>query len=85
MIDKISLINFINLSRFSFRKLIVATGIATPNIPGNVVGMEHVIGYEDVSIDADDFEGQSVLILGMYCAEWQSTCSLFLLGSMNYH
>ena len=47
----------------------MATGIATPNIPGNVVGMEHVIGYEDVSIDADDFEGQSVLILGMYCAE----------------
>lgn len=42
----------------------VATGIATPNVPQNVDGMEHVIGYEDVSINPEDFEGQSVLILG---------------------
>lgn len=51
-------------SLFSSRKLVVATGIATPNVPQNVDGMEHVIGYEDVSINPEDFEGQSVLILG---------------------
>ena len=52
--------------RVGFRKLIVATGIALPNVPDNVPGIEHTVGYEDVSIDPDDFEGQSVLVLGMY-------------------
>ena len=36
-----------------------------PNIP-DFDGAEYVDGYEDVSIDPEDFEGQSVLILGEY-------------------
>jgi hypothetical protein len=62
---KYLLFDFIILLFFFPRKLIIATGIATPNIPENVSGMEYVVGYEDVSINPDDFEGQSVLILGM--------------------
>ncbi|KAL4240447.1 FAD-dependent oxidoreductase domain-containing protein 2 [Mactra antiquata] len=44
-------------------RLIVATGIAKPNIP-NLEGMEYVDGYETMSMDPDDYEGQTVLILG---------------------
>ncbi len=47
----------------SFRYLIVCTGIATPNL-ANLLGAEHIDGYEDMSLDTDDYEGQSVLILG---------------------
>ena len=45
------------------RYLIVSTGIAKPNVP-NIVGIEHTETYEDISLDQDDFEAQSVLILG---------------------
>lgn len=33
----------------------------TPNFEGH----EHTESYEDISTNPDDFEGQSVLILGM--------------------
>ena len=45
------------------RKLIIATGVATPVIP-TIGGMEYTDGYEDMSLDREDFEGQTVLILG---------------------
>lgn len=38
-------------------------GISKPYAP-EFEGSEYVEGYEDVPIDADNFEGQSVLILG---------------------
>jgi hypothetical protein len=46
---------------FFFRILIVATGMWTPNSPENLKLAE---GYEDVSVDPNDYEGKSVLILG---------------------
>ena len=49
-----------------FRRLIVATGISTPVIP-DVKGIEYADGYETMSLDTDDYEGQSVLILGKLC------------------
>ena len=49
---------------FCFRKLIVSTGVGTPNIPEGVPGIEFADGYEDISTNPDDFEGQAVLILG---------------------
>lgn len=51
---------------FSFlldRTLIIGTGMWQPNIP-KVKGIEYADGYETVSTDASNFEGQSVLILG---------------------
>ena len=48
---------------FNFRKLIVATGVSQPVIP-TIVGSEYMDGYEDMSLDRDDYEGQTVLILG---------------------
>ncbi|XP_070580581.1 FAD-dependent oxidoreductase domain-containing protein 2-like [Ptychodera flava] len=43
--------------------LIVSTGIASPNKP-TFRGMDHVVGYEDMSLDPEDYEGKTVLILG---------------------
>ena len=41
----------------------MCTGIATPNIPP-FVGVEHVEGYEDMSLDPDEYEGKNVMIMG---------------------
>ncbi|NXJ88056.1 FXRD2 protein, partial [Corythaixoides concolor] len=43
--------------------LLVATGTWVPNVV-NFPGSEHVEGYETVSINPEDFAGQTVLILG---------------------
>lgn len=43
--------------------VVVATGWGRPNVP-DVRGIEHAVGYEDMSTDPDDYAGQRVLILG---------------------
>uniref|UniRef100_A0A8C5K4C6 FAD-dependent oxidoreductase domain-containing protein 2 n=1 Tax=Jaculus jaculus TaxID=51337 RepID=A0A8C5K4C6_JACJA len=43
--------------------LLVATGLSVPTLI-DFPGSEHVEGYESVSVDPEDFVGQSVLILG---------------------
>ncbi|ESO89058.1 hypothetical protein LOTGIDRAFT_228992 [Lottia gigantea] len=45
------------------RTLITATGMWVPNIP-DVDGIEHTDGYENMSLNTDDYEGKTVLILG---------------------
>ncbi|XP_076458503.1 FAD-dependent oxidoreductase domain-containing protein 2-like [Babylonia areolata] len=46
------------------RALVLATGRWKPNIPDNIDGIEHAVGYENMSVDPSDYEGKSVLILG---------------------
>ena len=41
--------------------MIVATGLSLPNIPP-IVGIEFAKGYENVSLNVDEFENQTVLI-----------------------
>ncbi|XP_072035776.1 FAD-dependent oxidoreductase domain-containing protein 2-like [Amphiura filiformis] len=48
---------------YTCRYLIICTGISTPNDP-DFLGSEHTDSYDDMSLDTDDYEGQSVLILG---------------------
>jgi thioredoxin reductase len=50
--------------RLECRRLIIATGVARPFIPDDVPGIDLAEGYEDVSVDPQDFVNQSVLILG---------------------
>ncbi|KAI8734901.1 FAD-dependent oxidoreductase domain-containing protein 2 [Biomphalaria glabrata] len=45
------------------RTLIMATGVSTPNIP-NGDGINLTVGYESMSLNPEDYEGKSVLILG---------------------
>ena len=48
------------------RVLVVATGMWKPNIP-NMKGIEMAEGYETMSLNPDDYEGKTVLILGRVC------------------
>jgi hypothetical protein len=41
----------------------MATGMWKPNQP-KFEGVEHTVGYEDMSLNPDDYEGKTVLILG---------------------
>ncbi|XP_006816537.1 FAD-dependent oxidoreductase domain-containing protein 2-like [Saccoglossus kowalevskii] len=43
--------------------VIVGTGLSLPNIP-HFKGVEHTVGYEDMSMDKADYEGKTVLIMG---------------------
>ena len=47
----------------AFRSLVLATGMGKPNMP-RFEGAEYTESYEDISTNPEDFEGQSVLILG---------------------
>lgn len=48
---------------YQCRVMVISTGMHKPNIP-TFTGQEYTEGYEDMSLDRDDFEGKSVLILG---------------------
>lgn len=50
-------------SQMYARYLVIATGLGCPNIP-DIPGIELAEGYEDISINPEDFAGQTVLILG---------------------
>jgi hypothetical protein len=43
--------------------LVLATGLWKPHIP-DMEGIEYADGYEDMSLDPQEYEGKSVLILG---------------------
>ena len=51
-----------------WRCLIVATGIWKPNEP-QFEGHEFTEGYDEISTDPNDYEGQNVLILGESCCD----------------
>ncbi|KAK7087884.1 FAD-dependent oxidoreductase domain-containing protein 2-like [Littorina saxatilis] len=48
---------------YACKVMVVATGMWKPNIPG-MVGIEMAVGYETMSLNPDDYEGKTVLILG---------------------
>lgn len=58
---------FRHCAKFNYflRVTIVATGIWKPRIP-DIPGHELMDGYEDLSMNASDYEGKSVMILGNY-------------------
>ncbi|WAQ97570.1 FXRD2-like protein [Mya arenaria] len=61
-------------------RLIIATGIGKPNIP-DIEGMDLVDGYEDMSLNKDDYEGQTVLILGRGNSAFETATHIY--GSTN--
>lgn len=48
---------------WSAERVIVATGLATDNVPA-IQGIEHAESYREMSTDAANFRGQRVLIIG---------------------
>ena len=43
--------------------LLCRTGLSIPNVP-NYVGAEHLQVYDSMSVDPDDYRGQSLLVVG---------------------
>nr|XP_032825875.1 FAD-dependent oxidoreductase domain-containing protein 2 [Petromyzon marinus]XP_032825876.1 FAD-dependent oxidoreductase domain-containing protein 2 [Petromyzon marinus] len=60
--------------------LLVATGMWLPRVP-RFIGSELVEGYENVSVNPSDFEGQSVLILGRGNSAFETADNI--MGSTN--
>ncbi|KAL8620878.1 hypothetical protein ACOMHN_047049 [Nucella lapillus] len=50
-------------NEYSCKALVLATGMWKPNIP-DMPGIEHTVGYETMSLNPDEYEGKTVLILG---------------------
>jgi thioredoxin reductase len=61
--------------RYSCRVVIAATGLHVPYVP-NIKGIEHTESYEDMSVDPEDFEGHSVLVLGNGNAAMETASNL---------
>lgn len=54
----------VNTQSVFYRVVIMATGYSEEK-KENFPGMEYVKMYGDISVNPDDYEGKSVLILGM--------------------
>nr|CAB3246962.1 FAD-dependent oxidoreductase domain-containing protein 2-like [Phallusia mammillata] len=67
-------------TKYTCQYMVIATGIASPNKP-EFSGWELSEGYEDLSIDVDDFEKQSVLILGRGNSAFET--AQHIMGSTN--
>lgn len=65
-------------------RLLVATGMATPNVP-DIRGIELAEGYEEMSTDPEDYRGQRVLILGNGNSAFESSSHLFGTAAYVHH
>jgi thioredoxin reductase len=63
------------------RCVIVATGWGRPYVPP-VPGIEHAVGYEDVSVDPAAFAGQRVLIVGKGNSAFETAAAIFSHAAM---
>ncbi|GCB79861.1 hypothetical protein scyTo_0019622 [Scyliorhinus torazame] len=70
-----------NDNRYRCSVLLVATGISMPNIP-KFPGSEHSEGYETISVDPNDFVGQTVLILGRGNSAFETADNI--VGATNF-
>ncbi|KAG0419054.1 hypothetical protein HPB47_004401 [Ixodes persulcatus] len=61
--------------------LLVANGVSKPNVP-DMPGIEMVTGYEDVSVNLDDFEAKTVMILGRGNSAFET--ANFIFPAANY-
>lgn len=70
------------LNVYECKTLIVSTGLWVENLPKNVTGLEHTLSYTKMSVNADDYEGQSVLIVGRGNSAFET--AQHLAGATNY-
>lgn len=53
-----------NGTMYTCKNVIMSTGISTENLPRNFKGVEYTESYSEMSVNPDDYEGQTVLIIG---------------------
>jgi thioredoxin reductase len=66
---------------YGCQRVVLATGIHTPNIP-KIGGVEHLDRYDDMSVNPDDFEGKSIMIVGNGNSGFETASNL--IASANY-
>jgi thioredoxin reductase len=66
---------------YSCAAVVAATGLHTPYVPG-IRGIELAEGYDEMNVDPEGFEGQSVLILGNGNAAFETAANL--MDHVNY-
>lgn len=49
---------------YNCKHLIVSTGIWVENVPSSLNGVENTVGYPNMSLNLEDYEGKTVMILG---------------------
>jgi len=70
-----------NETKYNCKTLIVSTGLWVENVPPKVIGIEHTEGYPTMSVDQDDYEGKTVLIIGRGNSAFET--AQHILGSTN--
>ncbi|KXJ26579.1 FAD-dependent oxidoreductase domain-containing protein 2 [Exaiptasia diaphana] len=70
-----------NGTEYSCKYLIMSTGIAVENIGRNFKGIEYTEKYSEISTNPDDYEGQSVLIVGRGNSAFETADSI--MGATN--
>ena len=49
---------------YTCKHLIICTGLSKPNIPKEISGIEHAIGYEELELNDELYKGKKICILG---------------------
>jgi|TARA_B100001250_G_scaffold409663_1_gene434478 thioredoxin reductase len=49
---------------YQCKHLIICTGLSKPNIPTEIDGIEHAIGYEELELNDELYKGKKIAILG---------------------
>lgn len=66
---------------YTCTRIIIATGIAKPNVPTEAI-RNFTVGYHELSTDLDEFEGKSVLILGRGNSAFET--AQYIMGRTNF-
>ncbi|XP_065066498.1 FAD-dependent oxidoreductase domain-containing protein 2-like isoform X3 [Rhopilema esculentum] len=67
---------------YQCKYLIVSTGLWVENNPKNISGIENTVSYSKMSVNADDYEGKSVFIIGRGNSAFET--AQHLAGAANY-
>lgn len=70
-----------NETEYTCKNLVICTGIAVENLPRKFKGFEYTESYSDISTNPDDYEGQTVLIVGRGNSAFETADSI--MGATN--
>ncbi|XP_022795419.1 FAD-dependent oxidoreductase domain-containing protein 2-like [Stylophora pistillata] len=70
-----------NDTDYTCKNLVISTGIAVENLPRKFKGFEYTESYSEMSTNPDDYEGQTVLIIGRGNSAFETADSI--MGATN--
>lgn len=70
-----------NGTSYMCKNVVMSTGISVENLPKKFTGMEYTESYSEISTNPDDYEGQTVLIIGRGNSAFETADSI--MGATN--